>query len=361
MDGRDDEFVVARQLLHQGARVRRAVDAALAETVELLGGLIIQILAVHHKNDLVYARQIGQDLTRFKGSQRLARTRRVPHVAEFARRFDPLDNRLDRVKLIRAQDHQHLGGLVEHHVFGNHLGEVTRLQKRISEGGQLRNQFVFRRRPVKGLFKLPHFDGIIGEVLGIDSVADHKKLHKLKQPVTRRETVSLVAIDLIKRFFEFKPAPFEFDLYQRQAVDENGDVVTVFAFASHRNLLRHLKFILTPMNLIDKFKGLFIARVGEVGDAVAQHPGPVVDIALAEKIEHLPKLRRAQPDLIVLFQLLFKIGRQVFFVADDRLLVAQTDELRDEGVFEDLLGLGGHVCCVCLNVKCGKRIVKSQI
>jgi hypothetical protein len=83
LDGRNDQLVVSRELLDKLVGVVGSVYAALAETVEFLGGLGIEVFPVHHKDHFVYLWQVGENLGSLEGSECLARTCGVPDVAIF--------------------------------------------------------------------------------------------------------------------------------------------------------------------------------------------------------------------------------------------------------------------------------------
>ena len=98
-------------------------------------------------------------------------------------------------------------------------------------------------RPVRGKFKavaglflfrsavLGVLDGIVagtvGVVLGICAVGDHENLHILVQAAARPERIPLIAVDLVERLPDGHPAPLQFHMNQRKAVDQNRHIVAV--------------------------------------------------------------------------------------------------------------------------------------
>ena len=108
---------------------------------------------------------------------------------------------------------------------------------------QIRQHTVIRIGPVGGKFKaiaglfllgLAVFgilDGIVagavGVVLGICAVGDHKNLRILVQTAARPERIPLVAVDLVERLPDGHPAPLQFHMNQRKAVDQNRNIVAV--------------------------------------------------------------------------------------------------------------------------------------
>ena len=67
----------------------------------------------------------------------------------------------------------------------------------------------------------------VGVVLGECPVRDHEHLHVVEKPVAGPEGLVLVAGDLVERFAEVDAAAFEFDVDERQPVDEDRDVIPV--------------------------------------------------------------------------------------------------------------------------------------
>ena len=108
---------------------------------------------------------------------------------------------------------------------------------------QIRQHAVIRISPVGGklkavaglfLFRLAVFgvlDGIVagavGVVLGICAVGDHKNLHILIQAAARPERIPLIAVDLVERLPDGHPAPLQFHMNQRKAVDQNRHIVAI--------------------------------------------------------------------------------------------------------------------------------------
>ena len=102
----------------------------------------------------------------------------------------------------------------------------------LEEGGgkvlQVLNQSVIRFRPVHGEIKavfIP-FSGA-GKIPGIGTVGYHKQLQVFEQGVIAVKAFLAVTVYLVKGFTNRHATLFEFDLHQRQAVYQNGDVITV--------------------------------------------------------------------------------------------------------------------------------------
>ena len=65
----------------------------------------------------------------------------------------------------------------------------------------------------------------------------------------------------MKSHFQLGTAALEFDLHQRQAIDQDGHVIAVVALGRHADLIRYLKLIHAPVIAIQetdikRFSGL---------------------------------------------------------------------------------------------------------
>ena len=149
-------------------------------------------------------------------------------------------------------------------------------EKRLCEVYQIGNDFVVPIRPeggelkaVAGLFGfVPSlallFDvaaaGGVGIILRVGAVGDDENLDIFKQAACRPEAVTLVALDLVERLADGHAAAFQLDMYQRQAVDENGYVVArVVVARSLLVLVEHLQTVVVDV--------LFVQQVDVFGRA----------------------------------------------------------------------------------------------
>ena len=149
-------------------------------------------------------------------------------------------------------------------------------EKRLCEVYQIGNDFVVPIRPeggelkaVAGLFGfVPSlallFDvaaaGGVGIILRVGAVGDDENLDIFKQAACRPEAVTLVALDLVERLADGHAAAFQLDMYQRQAVDENGYVVArVVVARSLLVLVEHLQAVVVDV--------LFVQQVDVFGRA----------------------------------------------------------------------------------------------
>ncbi len=62
----------------------------------------------------------------------------------------------------------------------------------------------------------------------------------------------MVTLNLIVSLFQFNAATLQFNLHQRQTVDEDGHVIATFLATFNRNLIGNLKLVLTPILLVEE-------------------------------------------------------------------------------------------------------------
>ena len=88
---------------------------------------------------------------------------------------------------------------------------------------------------------------VIGEILGINPIGDDEYLCKQEETMVGPVAMTLIPVDLIEGFFEFNPSSFEFDLNQRQAIDEEGDIIAIGIGAFLSDLTGDLIQIITGL------------------------------------------------------------------------------------------------------------------
>ncbi|SAA85301.1 Uncharacterised protein [Klebsiella pneumoniae] len=102
------------------------------------------------------------------------------------------------------------------------------LEERGRKVSQVFNQCIVRPRPVHGEIETVFIPLCgIGKVTGIRPVGNHEELQVFKQGVIAVKAFLAVTVYLVKGFTNRHATLFEFDLHQRKAVDQNGDVITV--------------------------------------------------------------------------------------------------------------------------------------
>ena len=234
LDGGDNDavrveiafFVPILQLALQHRSAAVAVGRALLEPVVFLDGLVVQVLAVHHKQHLVNVGQGRGKLRRLKGSQGFAAACRVPDVTAGLQGagflivggyFDPVQNPLGGYNLI-GPHHQQKIFRSEHAIPGQDVQQGMPGKKGLGEIHQIRDGLIVGVRPIRSKFKavgglfaavpgrfvlLPDMAVScgIGIVLGVGTVGDDKNLHILVQPTPGPKAVPLVPVDLVEGFF----------------------------------------------------------------------------------------------------------------------------------------------------------------
>ena len=286
LDGGDNDavrveitfFVPVFQLAlqHSGAAV--AVGRAFLETVVFLDGLVVQVLAVHHKQHLVNAGQGSGKLRCLEGSQGFAAACRVPDVAAGLQGagflivggyFDPVQDPLGGYNLI-GPHHQQKIFRSEHAIPSQDVQQGMPGKKGLGEIHQIRDGLIVGVRPVRSKFKavgglfaavpgrfvlLPDVavPGCIGIVLGVGAVGDDEDLHILIQPAASPEAVPLVPVDLVEGFFQRHAPAFQLHMDQRQAIHQNGHIIPgIVAAAALLILVDDLQEVVVDVLLVDE-------------------------------------------------------------------------------------------------------------
>ena len=174
--------------------------------------------------------------------------------------LDPIHDSLSCCDLVRPHDHQHILGS-EDAVFGQDVQDRMPGKEGSGKVDQIRDDTVARICPeagelkaVAGLFLLllarfRIFDGIepgaVGIILGVRAVTDHKDLDILKQTASCPEGISLITVDLVERLADCHATALQLHMDHREAVDEDGHIISIAMTRS---------FILTDRILIDDLK-----------------------------------------------------------------------------------------------------------
>ena len=134
----------------------------------------------------------------------------------------------------------------------------------------------------------------------------------MEQSAFGPKAVSLVAVDLVEGFADIHAAAFQLDVYEGQAVDQDGDVVavgvggTAFGFVD-LVLVDHLQVVVVDVFLVQQADvfgaavvthqgldvvfldadGLFFDAVIGAGDVVIEKPGPfcIAELHIVEALE----------------------------------------------------------------------------
>ena len=370
--GNDDAGVGVLQLAleHGGGGV--AVGGALLEAVVFLHGLVVQVLAVHHKENLVYVGQLAGQTGGLEGGQRLAAAGGVPDVAAallgtvgfvVVGNGDAVEDALGGGDLVGPHDHEHiLGG--EDAVPGQDVEQGVPSKEGAGKVHQIGQDLVLCVRPEGGELEavaglglfvaagLGLADGIepggVGVVFGVGAVGDDEDLHILKQAAARPEGVPLVAVDLVEGFPDGHAPALEFHMDQGQAVDQNGHVVAVVVAGP-----------LVPADgvLVDDLQGVvvdvFLVQQGDIfGSAVvpAQHLDEIllhlaglfhnVFVGVGQRLmEKAVPLAVGKVVVVEGFQLTAQVGDEFRLGVDGQIGIALLGELPDERLFQRGLAL----------------------
>ena len=255
-------------------------NGPLGEGVIFADGLVVEVLAVDDEENLVDPLHACSELCGLEGGEGLSGAGRVPDVSAggdsagllvHGGGLDALEDRFGRGDLVGAHHEESAGG-VEHAVAredgedgalgqecGGEVGEIGDLV--VGGVGPPHGEFVGSR--VRGGHLSAHalvFGDVleahgVGVVLGVCAVGDDEDLHVAKESVSGAgvEGVALVAVDLVESFAQFFATPLEFDVDQGQAVDENGDVVSIRACAGVDGVLaNHLHLVAVNVGLVDE-------------------------------------------------------------------------------------------------------------
>ena len=373
LDGGDDDAGVGGLQLafeHGGGGV--AVGGALLEAVVFLHGLVVQVLAVHHKENLVYVGQLAGQTGGLEGGQRLAAAGGVPDVAAaplgavgfvVVGNGDAVEDALGGGDLVGPHDHEHiLGG--EDAVPGQDVEQSVPGKEGAGKVHQIGQDLVLCVRPEGGELEavaglglfvaagLSLADGIepggVGVVLDVGAVGDDEDLHILKQAAARPEGVPLVAVDLVEGFPDGHAPALEFHMDQGQTVDQNGHVIAVVVAGA-----------LVPADgvLVDDLQpvvvDVFLVQQGDVfGSAVvpAQHLDEIllhlaglfhnVFVGVGQRlVEKAVPLAVCKGVVVEGFQLTAQVGDEFRLGVDRQIGIALLGELLDERLFQRGLAL----------------------
>lgn len=373
LDGGDDDAgvrVLELTLEHGGGGV--AVGGAFLEAVVFLHGLVVQVFAVHHKENLVYVGQLTGQTGGFEGGQGLAAAGGVPDVAAaipgaeglvVVGNGDAVEDALCGGDLVGPHDHEHiLGG--EDTVPGQDVEQGVPGKEGTGKVHQIRQNLVLCVRPEGGKLEavaglglfvaagLGFADGIepggVRVVFGVGAVGDDEDLHILKQAAARPEGVPLVAVDLVEGFPDGHAPALELHMDQGQAVDQNGHVIAVVVAGT-----------LVPADgvLVDDLQpvvvDVFLVQQGEVfGSAVipAQHLDEIllhlaglfhnVFVGVGQSLmEKAVPLAVGEGVVVEGFQLTAQVGDEFRLGVDGEIGITLLGELLDERLFKCGLAL----------------------
>jgi len=130
-------------------------------------------------------------------------------------------------------------GFILDDVLGNHPAQVIGIQESVRKGIQGGDIAVFYISPVECL--LEGLATVIGVILGVDTIADNENLDIIEEAAVGPVRMALIAVDLVKSFFQFDTPPFQLDLNQGQAINQDSHIIAVFVFTGLGNLVGDLE------------------------------------------------------------------------------------------------------------------------
>ena len=229
---------------------------------------------------------------------------------------------------------------------------------------QIRQHTVIRIGPVGGkfkaiaglfLFRLAVFgilDGIVagavGVVLGICAVGDHENLRILVQTAARPERIPLIAVDLVERLPDGHPAPLQFHMNQRKAVDQNRHIVAVIMPCAvclfYLILIDDLQAVVVDVLFVDQCDifGTSIIPVQYLHIIFLNLPGLFGNMLVGVGnyiTEKLLPLRIGKPVVVQLFQLAAEVSNQFILGMQRQIGVALLAQQPDKLFFQFRLSL----------------------
>lgn len=343
---------------------------------------MVEVLAVDDEENLVDPLHACSELCGLEGGESLSGAGRVPDVSAggdspgllvHGGGLDALEDRFGRGDLVGAHHEESAGG-VEHAVAREDGEDGALGQECGGEVGEIGDLVVGGVGPPHGEFVGSRVGGGhlsarslvfgdvleahgVGVVLGVCAVGDDEDLHVAKESVSGAsvEGVALVAVDLVESFAQFFAAPLEFDVDQGQAVDENGDIVSIRACARVDGVLAdHLHLVAVNVGLVDEAdvfggavvtdKDLHVVLLDAAGFGDDGVPVGGADIDDRMPVEVLP-FPVAETVVVEGLELDAQVRFQAIAVVDVHIFVGLGAQLFDEVVLE-----GGFALVILLLV-----------
>ena len=352
---------------HAGRRVR--VGAVGFKVVILLHRLVVQVLAVHHKQHLRHLLHLRGQLRRLERGQRLARACGVPDVA--AGLDGPLpvvvDGRLYaqqyllRCSYLVGAHHQQLLVDVEHAVLRQDVQDGVLRKECRREVADVRQQRVLLVCPVRcklkrvavGLVLAWAAVGLLllGEACGVRvvfrfcAVRDDEYLHVVEHSAACPERVPQVAVYLVEGLLDGHAPALQFDMHQRQTVHQYRHVVAVLmGTVGHLILVDYLQAVVVDVGLVDELDVLRRAIIQPQVQHVAlalNHLRLVGDghLFVANHGQQAAPLAIREHHVVQQLQLAAKVLQQPGLVLHLHVLVALTLKLLDERLLQRRLTL----------------------
>ena len=202
LDGGDDHLVgvvVRQQAAHQGSGVGVFLHTAFLETVELLAGLAVEVLTIHHKHALVNVRVLLEQGGGLEGGERLAAAGGMPDEAVAVVFIDAAHQVLHGIHLVWPHHHQLLLACEENHVAAERAPQIALRQELLGEVVEMGDLLVvLTRKFINRQETLFSIEGevagvVVGKVVSAIAIAHGEQLHEAQQ----RARVAVAGIILV--------------------------------------------------------------------------------------------------------------------------------------------------------------------
>ena len=262
LDGGNDDFVVVFfQIAFQARRTFRAVYAVGRKTLVFLHCLIVQILPIHHEENLVDKRRFRRQTRRLEAGQRFAAARGMPNIAA-AFRLTPIlclrrtvdfpQNAFGGGNLVRPHNQQRIIR-IKHAVMQQNAQQYAFLQERGGKVFQILNRIIVRPRPIHREIEAVFVAlGGVGKIARVRTVGNDEDLQEFEQRIFAVEALFAVTVHLIECFTHRHTALFQFNLHQRQAVYQHGNIIAVCMRARLLKLVDNLHMVAGKVFLVQQ-------------------------------------------------------------------------------------------------------------
>ncbi len=346
LDGGDDDLV--RVVVgFEAADKRRSVgiflDTILLKAIELLTSLAVKIFTVDNKQALMNILVGLEQRRNLEGGERLTRASRVPDIPVTAVLIDAIDDGLDSVDLIGTHHQKFPVSRDEDHVLADGFAECAFGKKPVGKVVEMRDLDVIRIcKLIHREISLVRVEGevsyvVVREVPGVSTVANDENLDKTEQ----RADVSVAGITLIFHDLLHRPPRtdskrLQFDLSDRDAIDQEHDIIAVMAVIGvDADLVDDLEVVLAPILDVDESVIKRRAVVTSERFPMTENACSFVNVGCDDFVEKPPKLAVGELDAVQRFELLPEISFERGPVANIRsVYVLEVLQLGDKGFFK---------------------------
>lgn len=171
----------------------------------------------------------------------------MPNIAIVVGVFYTVKNFLHRIELIRAKHHQALVTLMQNDVLAYNLAQRTLVEEHCGKLLQVVERHIGCIRPVES--ELIATIRVVGKIASVHTIGYDKQLDIVKQSM---KGSFVVALYLVVRLFQLHTSALQFNLNQRQTVNEYRHIITALFPSFNCNLVGNLKLVLTPMGTVQE-------------------------------------------------------------------------------------------------------------